>query len=85
MDDVLAQLDALVGERVQIICSDGQRNATVLSIMKPLTNIPPRTIPIATRVAIDRSRFTVRFDDGVVLEDVSGSSICFPSLAPVRL
>jgi hypothetical protein len=85
MDDLLAPLDAIVGERVQVICFDGQRNATVLSIIKPLTNIPPATIPIALRVAIGRSLFTVRFDDGVVLEYIPGSVACFPSLAPVRL
>lgn len=84
MDDLHAQLNALNGERVLVIFTDGERNGTV-SRVTPSTELPPETIPIRLRVAIDWSRFTVRFDDGMVLENIRGNSIHFPSLPTVRL
>ena len=77
-------LNALNGERVLVIFTDGERNGTVFR-MTPSTELPPETIPIRLRVAIDWNRFTVRFDDGMVLENIRGNSIHFPSLPTERL
>ena len=66
--DIRSYLNNLVGQRVLVNVAACEEAKGKILAVDPTTDLPAETIPDAIRVAIDRSQFTVRFDNGDLLD-----------------
>jgi hypothetical protein len=66
--DIRSYLNNLVGQRVLVNVAACEEAKGKILAVDPTTDLPAETMPDTIRVAIDRSQFTVRFDNGGLLD-----------------
>ena len=77
--ELVSCLINLQGKKAVVQTDCGQKNCTVDSVL-PTSDLPPENLLHRMREAVNRSQFTIRLEDGTVIEGVFGSKIHFPDL-----